>query len=460
MPRDGYTRMFERMLDHPNITVQTRHGLRATCRTPVPFRRLIWTGPVDEFFGHRYGKLPYRCLRFRHETLRQRAVPAGRHGELPADRGLHPHHRIQAPDRPGAPLHQRHLRVSDRRRRPVLPRAAAGEPGAVQALRGAGGRRRPTRGSSAGSRPIATSTWTRWSARRWPPSAASRSECPRPYAEPEWGVAAGLPAAAGPALASPPAIRPRAARTMGRDRVQRRAHRRHLARPGARDRASRSRRARSRADRGARHPNAAVSGAVGTRARRPGRRSGWAWHDRQLDALRRRGIAPIAGLVHHGAGPRGHRAARSALPAAARRPCRTQAAARYPDVAAWTPVNEPLTTARFACLYGHWYPHGATRAPSCARWSTSAGPSCSSMRAIRATLPRRASGADRGSRPGVLHAPARARRRDMRTAGVGSASTCSAAGSTATIPGARMLESWRRPPRSWMNWRPARPRRT
>jgi UDP-galactopyranose mutase len=70
MPRDGYTRLFERMLDHPNISVLLGTDYR-DLPAALPFRRLIWTGPVDEFFGWRFGKLPYRSLRFRHETLRQ-----------------------------------------------------------------------------------------------------------------------------------------------------------------------------------------------------------------------------------------------------------------------------------------------------------------------------------------------------------------------------------------------------
>ncbi|WP_426957523.1 UDP-galactopyranose mutase [Muricoccus radiodurans] len=70
MPLDGYTSMFKRMLDHPNITVMTGTDYRAV-RDSIPYRRLIWTGPVDEFFGHRHGKLPYRSLRFKHETLNQ-----------------------------------------------------------------------------------------------------------------------------------------------------------------------------------------------------------------------------------------------------------------------------------------------------------------------------------------------------------------------------------------------------
>ena len=70
MPRDGYTAMFRRMLDHPNITVMTGTDY-AEVRDRLPHRRTIWTGPVDEFFEFRFGKLPYRSLRFEHRTLEQ-----------------------------------------------------------------------------------------------------------------------------------------------------------------------------------------------------------------------------------------------------------------------------------------------------------------------------------------------------------------------------------------------------
>jgi UDP-galactopyranose mutase len=77
MPRDGYTAMFGRILDHPNITVRTGIDF-AEARRRFSFRRLVWTGPVDEYFGFRFGKLPYRSLRFRHETLdREWALPTG-----------------------------------------------------------------------------------------------------------------------------------------------------------------------------------------------------------------------------------------------------------------------------------------------------------------------------------------------------------------------------------------------
>ena len=70
MPSDGYTAMFRRMLDHPRIEVALGTDL-ADIRDKVPFRRMIYTGPVDEFFGFRLGRLPYRSLQFRHETLDQ-----------------------------------------------------------------------------------------------------------------------------------------------------------------------------------------------------------------------------------------------------------------------------------------------------------------------------------------------------------------------------------------------------
>ena len=66
MPLHGYTRMFERMLDHPGITVAL--GTDYGDVDPGCYDQLIFTGPIDEFFGHRYGKLPYRSLQFRHET--------------------------------------------------------------------------------------------------------------------------------------------------------------------------------------------------------------------------------------------------------------------------------------------------------------------------------------------------------------------------------------------------------
>ena len=67
MPLHGYTRMFEKMLSHPNIKVMLNTDYREIMDF-VPFKEMIYTGPVDEFFNYRFGKLPYRSLQFKHET--------------------------------------------------------------------------------------------------------------------------------------------------------------------------------------------------------------------------------------------------------------------------------------------------------------------------------------------------------------------------------------------------------
>ena len=67
MPRHGYTRLFENMLDHKNIEVVLGTDYRDVIRH-VAHRQLVYSGPVDEFFECRFGKLPYRSLEFRHET--------------------------------------------------------------------------------------------------------------------------------------------------------------------------------------------------------------------------------------------------------------------------------------------------------------------------------------------------------------------------------------------------------
>jgi len=70
MPLEGYTRMFQKMLAHPNIKVMLNTDYREVCEE-VTYRKLVYTGPIDEYFHHCLGKLPYRSLAFRHETLDQ-----------------------------------------------------------------------------------------------------------------------------------------------------------------------------------------------------------------------------------------------------------------------------------------------------------------------------------------------------------------------------------------------------
>lgn len=77
MPLFGYTRMFERMLSHPNIHIMLNCDYR-DIMNELPFKKLIYTGPIDEFFDYKYGKLPYRSLDFKFETLDMEAFqPTG-----------------------------------------------------------------------------------------------------------------------------------------------------------------------------------------------------------------------------------------------------------------------------------------------------------------------------------------------------------------------------------------------
>jgi UDP-galactopyranose mutase len=77
MPLHGYTRMFERMLRHPNIHVMLNTDYRNIVGA-VGWRHMVYSGPIDGFFDHRHGKLPYRSLEFVHQTLQQsQAQPVG-----------------------------------------------------------------------------------------------------------------------------------------------------------------------------------------------------------------------------------------------------------------------------------------------------------------------------------------------------------------------------------------------
>ena len=67
MPLHGFTRLFENMLSHPNISIMLNTDFRDVANF-VPFKEMIYTGPIDSFFNYRYGKLPYRSLDFKFET--------------------------------------------------------------------------------------------------------------------------------------------------------------------------------------------------------------------------------------------------------------------------------------------------------------------------------------------------------------------------------------------------------
>ncbi len=70
MPLYGYTQMFQNMLSHPNIKVMLNTDYKEIIDF-IPYKNLIFSGPVDEYFNYCYGKLPYRSLEFKFETVDQ-----------------------------------------------------------------------------------------------------------------------------------------------------------------------------------------------------------------------------------------------------------------------------------------------------------------------------------------------------------------------------------------------------
>ena len=142
------------------------------------------------------------------------------------------------------------------------------------------------------------------------------------------------------------------------------------------------------------------------------------WTDDRLAMLRERGIEVIGGLLHHGSGPPYTNLLDPDFPRkladyAAR------VAERYPLIERWTPVNEPLTTARFSGLYGHWYPHRRDYPAFLRALVNQCQGIAAAMAAIRAVNPARRAAPDRGSRQDLLDAAACAIRRSMRMSGAG-----------------------------------------
>jgi dTDP-4-dehydrorhamnose reductase len=113
----------------------------------------------------------------------------------------------------------------------------------------------------------------------------------------------------------------------------------------------------------------------------------WTWADTRLARLRELGVRPIVGLVHHGSGPRETSLVSPSFAGKLAAYARA-VAERYPWVEDYTPVNEPLTTARFSGLYGHWYPHGRDDRTFARAFINQCCAVTLSMRAIRSINPR------------------------------------------------------------------------
>jgi dTDP-4-dehydrorhamnose reductase len=117
-----------------------------------------------------------------------------------------------------------------------------------------------------------------------------------------------------------------------------------------------------------------------------GRKLDFAWTDERLAMFEQRGIKVIAGLLHHGSGPPGTNLLDPGFPTKFAEYA-GRVAQRYPHIEMWTPINEPLTTARFAALYGHWYPHRRDYPAFLRAVVNQCRAIAGAMEAIRATIP-------------------------------------------------------------------------
>jgi len=68
MPKDGYTKMFEKILNHKNIEVILKTDFKSILNS-IEFGKMIYTGPIDHFFDYKFGKLPYRSIKFEYKTF-------------------------------------------------------------------------------------------------------------------------------------------------------------------------------------------------------------------------------------------------------------------------------------------------------------------------------------------------------------------------------------------------------
>ena len=112
----------------------------------------------------------------------------------------------------------------------------------------------------------------------------------------------------------------------------------------------------------------------------------WRWPDERLALLQELGIRPIVGLMHHGGGPQHTDLAQDSFVEGLTSFARA-VAERYRWIEDFTPVNEPLTTARFSGLYGHWYPHARDDRAFARMLTTQCRATVSAMRAVREVTP-------------------------------------------------------------------------
>ena len=312
--------MFERMLDHPLIDVAARRPTSADIKDRA-FEladHIIYTGPIDEYFDFRFGKLPYRSLRFDHQTLDQEqfqevAVVNYPSEEVPYTR-ISEYKHLTGQESPVTTITYEYPSAEGDPYYPI-PRPENQELfKRYEALADAtGGRdvRRP-----AGDLPLL---------QHGPDRRPGAGDVPADGREEEEQGAAATDSGRGGIMsaASPLELWGGVECTIVRlgddyrDQVVETGHLR------ARDDIDRDGRAR--------HQSGALSDPVGRRSLRSARPNSTSpGHDERLAMLRERGIKVIGGLVHHGSGPALHQPARPGVSRQARRLCRDGSRDRYP----------------------------------------------------------------------------------------------------------------------------------
>ena len=365
MPRRGYTRLFEQMLDSPNVTIALNADYRDLVGE-VAFREMIYTGPVDAFFDHCYGKLPYRSLDFVFETHDKPLYQDARRRQLPERARVHANHRVQVPHGAGPPEDDDRQGVPARGRRPVLPGTAARERGALSSIQGA---RRRDAGRELRRKACNVQVLQHGPGRRAGARARRRHDGRATQGGVKcvpWLSAKGLELWAGAECS--------VARLGDRyvDQLERTGHARRLE---DLDRLA------SLGVRALRQPVLWER----TAPRGP-QRADCGWADERLARLRSLGVRPIVGLVHHGSGPPYTSLLEESFVSGLAQYARL-VAERYPWVLDFTPVNEPLTTARFSALYGHWYPHARSAREFVHALAVECRATRAAMRAIREVVP-------------------------------------------------------------------------
>ena len=331
MPLHGYTRMFENMLSHENIKIMLNTDYHEIMDV-IPFKKMIFTGPVDEYFDFRFGKLPYRSLRFDFETHNQKQYQSAPVINYPND---YAYTRVtefkyltgqetdkttivyEYPQDEGDPYYP----VPRRKRGVVSQVCGAGRRNAERAFRRTARHLQVLQHGPGGRAGVDAVRQT------------DRQTAPR--------ISGGAPTMAIELWAGIECTVNRVGDTYF-DQLVRNGHERRI----------------EDLDRFAGLGITAIRYPVLWERTAPNgfSRASWEWADRRVQRL-----AELGHSSHCRTGPPRERTAgygfsRSGFPARLAEFAEA-VARRYPWVSAYTPVNEPLTTARFSGLYGHWYPH-------------------------------------------------------------------------------------------------------